>query len=73
MTVRKTVNVQAMLDRANHNLGLTANPDVFNAAYRYGVIDMIEAVLHAANRYKGFTYHGKVGSANFDETRRFYF
>jgi hypothetical protein len=72
MTVRKTVNVQEMLDRANRNLEL-ADAHVINASYRYGVIDMIEAVLHAANRYKGFTYHGKVGSANFDESRRFYF
>lgn len=55
---RKTISIDALLDYANGYLSADyPNCDApEEIARRNGLIDMIEAALHAVGRYRGYSY-----------------
>jgi len=72
MTSRKTIPVDFLIENANTFMALS---DDSQGRERSGVASMLEVALHAANRYKGFSYldgHEAVIAGNYDDTRRIY-
>lgn len=56
---RKTVDVDMLIETANRLLALPdthGRTEDLSPQFRQGVIAMVEAALHAADRYKGYTY-----------------
>lgn len=55
---RKTVTVDMLLEYANGYLAsdYSGGDSVDSLSRRQGVIDLIEASLHAVGRYRGFSY-----------------
>ena len=75
MARRKTINVAKMLYWANFQLART--DEVADQAYKQGVCDMIEQILHSTGNYKGFGYHQGEGyeptKDNYQYFSRYYF
>ena len=72
---RKTFNVKDLVDKMNDRLkNSTCSPEA-----RFGMISVLESILHETGNYRGFTYlEGEVGESGYvekfgDESRRFYF
>jgi hypothetical protein len=72
---RKTIDVQYLRDNINQRLAdSTCEPEV-----RYGMISILENVLHETGNYKGFCYLDPItrqatGKMHvLDESRRYYY
>ena len=64
---RKTADVQAIKQKANHYL---ASERFTTAEMRAGVASLLEVILHDTGNYKGFRY---LDGAEGDQTRRAYY
>ena len=62
---RKTINVAKMLYWANFQLA--RQDEVADQAYKQGICDMIEHILHDTGNYRGFGYHR--ASEGYEPTR----
>ena len=72
---RKTINVAKMLYWANFQLA--RQDEVADQAYKQGICDMIEHILHDTGNYRGFGYHQSEGFEptrdNYQYYSRYYF
>lgn len=72
---RKTINVAKMLYWANFQLA--RQDEVADQAYKQGICDMIEHILHDTGNYRGFGYHQSEGfeptKDNYQYFSRYYF
>ena len=72
---RKTINVAKMLYWANFQLA--RQDEIADQAYKQGVCDMIEHILHDTGNYRGFGYHQSEGfeptKDNYQYFSRYYF
>ena len=72
---RKTINVAKMLYWANFQLA--RQDEIADQAYKQGICDMIEHILHDTGNYRGFGYHQSEGFEptrdNYQYYSRYYF
>ncbi len=72
---RKTINVAKMLYWANFQLA--RQDEIADQAYKQGICDMIEHILHDTGNYRGFGYHQSEGfeptKDNYQYFSRYYF
>ena len=72
---RKTINVAKMLYWANFQLA--RQDEIADQAYKQGICDMIEHILHDTGNYRGFGYHQSEGYEptrdNYQYFSRYYF
>ena len=72
---RKTINVAKMLYWANFQLA--RQDEIADQAYKQGICDMIEHILHDTGNYRGFGYHQTEGfeptKDNYQYFSRYYF
>jgi hypothetical protein len=86
MTARKTADVATLRERGNRLLRLPDSDSGSGQEFRWGVVAMLEGVLHDTGNYHGFQYHaselavgdeptdrGTILRLGYDNTRRYYF